>query len=75
MTKPTSEDEVRDCWMAVQHESLNAWRRQMRANGWPLDLIEQMAQLSEAQSIANLEAALPLIMRDLAVTGGVASSH
>lgn len=70
MSKPVTEADVIDGWMTAQRESLNDWCRQMRADGWPPDLIERLAQLSEAQSIANLQHALPLIMRDLAITGG-----
>jgi len=70
-----TEDEVRETWQDAQRERLNAWRRQMRAEGWPLDEIERMAELVVELSTVNLERALPLLMRDLQITSGAASSH
>ena len=70
-----TEAEVRESWMATQRERLNVWRREMRAEGVPLAEIERMAQLTEERSAANLERNLPLMMRDLALTSGSASSH
>ena len=75
MKQPMTESEVRSAWAETQHENLNAWRREMRAKGLPLDLIEQLTELSAAQSAANLERDLPLILRDLAISAGDAMSH
>jgi len=43
----TSEGQGREAWMALQRENLNDWRCEMRAAGWPVWVIERMAQLVE----------------------------
>lgn len=71
--KPVTEEEVRAFWSDIQRANSNDQRREMRAKGLPLDLIEALVRLSEERSLANLEHALPLLERDLLLTGGFAS--
>ena len=67
---PVTEAQLHDGWMEIQRETLDAWRREMRADGWPACVVERMAKVAMDLSAANLERAKPLILRDLAVTGG-----
>jgi len=74
-SEPMTEEQVREAWMGVQRATLVEMRREMHAAGWPIQVVEHVAQLVEQQAVANLERSLPLIMRDLAITAGDAVLH
>jgi hypothetical protein len=73
MNKPMTEQDVVEVLMAAHRERLAAWRRELREKGVPLDTIETLAGISEAISRANLERDAPVILKDLAISGGTAS--
>ena len=70
-----SEDEVRAALQETQAQLLNDWRREERAAGTPLRIIERLAQAAERESALRIERDLPKIMRDMAVSAGAAAVH
>ena len=74
-THGMSADQVRSALQEVAAQMLNDWRREQRAAGVPLEIIEAGAALSKRLSDEHIERQLPSIMRDLAITAGAAASH
>ena len=71
-----SEDEVRAAMLAASLEMfLEPQLRKMRAEGWPLQLIELARAHMETAHRANVEMMLPGVMKNMAISAGAAKVH
>lgn len=70
-----TEDEVRARLDELAADLLAQWCREQRAAGTPHDVIERIEAIARHEMAAQNARSLPLILRDLQLTAGVASLH
>lgn len=68
-----SEDEIRQASEEAGAAALHDLRMRLRADGYPLGLIERAVALADALQREALDRDLPLVIRDLAVSAGATS--
>lgn len=70
-----SEADCRAAILAHDEAAIAELQRDLRADDWPVDVIERAGDVLREKALARLERDLPGIMQAMAVQAGAASVH